>query len=98
MFNPFLEVGKLTDKELIRKIEEVTSRIIKARMAGIEYEIIKSMQGIILTCEDELNSRLAKKQMEEFKKEDPCIFQSDAIIESEYQDESTKKPINRPEW
>lgn len=98
MFNPFLEIASLTEKEIMRKIEETSARIIKARMAGIDYDLIKVMQGVIMTCEDELNSRIAAKQMEELQKEDPCIFQSDAVIESEYQDESTKKPINRPDW
>jgi hypothetical protein len=57
------------------------------------------MKMIIATCEEELRTRYGIKALEEAKKSDPCIFQSDYDYSKEDEiHESTKKSINRPKW
>lgn len=99
MFNPFFDASVLTDKEIMNKIEEVSARVVKARLAGIQYEVVESMRTVILACEEELRCRAGSKALVEVQKDNPCIFESDhdySKDENEY--ESTKKQINRPQW
>lgn len=99
MLSPFFDPSELSEKELMNKIDEVSGRIIKARMAGIDYNVVESMKMIIATCEEELRTRYGIKALEEAKKSDPCIFQSDYDYSKEDEiHESTKKSINRPKW
>ena len=99
MFNPFFDPTSLTEKELIDKIDEMSARVVKARMSGINFEIIENMKIIILSCEEEIRTRSGIKSLNEVKKEDPCIFQSDYdYSKTDKNDESTKKSISRPQW
>lgn len=99
MFTPFFDTSSLTEKELLNKIDEMSARVVKARMSGINFDIIESMKLVILSCEEELRTRSGIKSLEEINKDDPCIFQSDFDYNSEARtDESTKKSISRPQW
>ncbi len=99
MFNPFFDTSTLTDKELFNKIDEMSARMVRARMSGISFDIIENMKIIILSCEEELRTRSGSKELKEIHKDDPCIFESDRDYSKEAKtDESTKKSISRPQW
>jgi len=99
MFNPFFDTSSLSDKELLNKIDEMSARLVRARMSGINFEIIENMKIVILSCEEELRTRAGTKSLQEIHKEDSCIFESDRDYTKEAKtDESTKKSISRPQW
>lgn len=99
MFNPFFDTSSLSDKELLNKIDEMSARVVRARMSGINFEIIENMKIVILSCEEELRTRAGTKSLKEVLKDSPCIFESDRDYTKEANtDESTKKSISRPQW
>lgn len=99
MFNPFFDPSGLTDKMLMDKINEVSMRISDMRSAGLDYDLIKSQYSLIMSCEEELRTRQAKKQMEQDKKEN-IVFDTEEYLKSdkEKKHESTRKQNYKPGW
>lgn len=100
MFNPFFDPTGLTDKQLMEKINEVSMRISGMRSAGMEYDLIKSMYGVIGACEEELNTRTAKKELEAAKKSSSTVFDLDEYLGAgeKKKVESTRKQSYKPGW
>lgn len=101
MINPFFDPSGMTDKELSEKINEVSMRISAMRSINMEYELIKSMYGIIDCCHEELNTRQAKKEMESNKKKgDNTVFNLEDYLGSgeKKKVESSRKQIYKPGW
>lgn len=100
MFHPFFDPSPLSDRELYDKITEVSQRISTARTAGIQYEMIQSMYTIIKACENEIQTRQARKELDQEKKEGNCIFDLDSYLndKDDKKHESTKKQNYKRGW
>lgn len=102
MFNPFFDPSTLSDKELQEKINEQSTRITQARVAGMSDSIITSMYQVLQACDEEVMLRTAKKQVEKVQDEDNCIFDTDSYLKSEedkkVKNESTRKQIYKSGW
>ncbi|EBS4516423.1 hypothetical protein DQT32_03200 [Salmonella enterica subsp. enterica serovar Braenderup] len=101
MFHPFFDPSSLSDRELYDKINDVSLRISAARSAGIQYEIIQSMFSVIHSCEEELRTRQAHKDLAQVEKEDNCVFDSDAYIsgtDEKKKNEGTRKQNYKRGW
>ncbi len=101
MFNPFFDASALTLQELNDKIDEISVRISSARTAGISHDIIQTMQSVIMACEDEIQQRAGKAQLDAIEKEkDNCVFDTESYLNSstDKKNESTRKSIYKREW
>lgn len=82
MFNPFVDLSKLSEKDIVKKIQETRQRIRMAGLAQVDYDIIKQMYDVITMCHLELEARDGHKEYTEIKsKSDGCVFDLDTYVE-----------------
>lgn len=100
MFNNFLNLSGMSDKEIEKKIQETRHRIRMAGMAQVDYDIIKQMYGIIEMCYLELEERAAHKEYLAIKAQpDGCVFNLDSYIEEARQsDEPEPETTSGLQW
>lgn len=100
MLNQFLDLSRLSDKEIVNRIQETRNRIRLAGMAQVDYDIIKQMYGVIETCYLELDARQGHREYMEIKsKPDGCVFNLDTYIEEARQtDEPESETHSGLQW
>tara|TARA_B100000123_G_scaffold269662_1_gene246153 strand:- start:1706 stop:1957 length:252 start_codon:yes stop_codon:yes gene_type:complete len=79
-FNPFFEVGGLTDEDLTKKIQEVNKKLMQARRAGANPGIISRLLQCIDMCNEQLIINAARKQQEEADKKGKNDFDDSLSI------------------
>lgn len=102
MFNPFFDPSSLTDKELQAKINEQSDRITQARSAGMPHNMIQSMYQVLQACDEEVMMRHARRELEQTRDEDSCVFDTESYLKSEEdkktKNESPRKQIYKSGW
>lgn len=102
MFNPFFSPEGLTDKELNQKILDMSTKISHARAAGMGSDILNNMFMVLQACEEENYLRYSRKEADQWREEDSCMFDSDSYLASEEDEkrpnESTRKQIYKSGW
>lgn len=102
MFNPNFNPEAMTDKELRQKILDMSTRISHARAAGMNHTIIESMFAVLNACEEENYIRYSRKEVEQWREEDSCVYDTESYLASEEDDkpkhESSRKQIYKSGW
>lgn len=102
MFNPFFNPEGLSDKELNQKILDMSTKISHARAAGMGSDILNNMFMVLQACEEENYLRYSRKEADQWREEDNCMFDSDSYLTSEEDEkrpnESTRKQIYKSGW
>ena len=90
--HPLFDASSLSDQELLKKIDNFSSKIGIARRNHQEYQLIQQFQNIINDCVEEMQMREYAKSL---KNEDPCVFDMDLYLE---RNKHEKEPSNIPRW
>lgn len=102
MFDPLFSTSGLTDKELQKKIFDMSERISKARSAGMSDDIIQRMYMIMQACDDEVMLRSASKEYEQLEDQDSCVFDTEEYLKTEEdkqkKHEGPRKQIYKSGW
>ena len=98
MFHPFFDPSNMTVKELHDKIADVNSKIVKARLSGIDSSVLQHMYMVIASCNEEINMRQSQAELEQMK-ENSCVFDTEKYFGTEEEThESTKKSVYKRGW
>lgn len=82
MFNPLVNVSKLTDEELQKKIYEVNKKILHS--SRFQSNIIQQLQSLMLTYQTELERRKTNKMINEDPNFKPGVaYDSDGNIDKD---------------
>ena len=102
MFNPFFSPEGLTDKELNQKILDMSTKISNARAGGVNPDVLQHMFAVLAACEEENYIRYSRKEVEQWRDEDSCVFDTESYLESEDEvkrpNESSRKQIYKSGW
>jgi hypothetical protein len=77
MHHPFIQTRRLSEEELLKKISELSTKLMYARGLVGDRSMIASLEQIIDAYQDEYQERLSKQAQEHWNKQFPSVIESD---------------------
>jgi hypothetical protein len=89
---PGLEVKKMTDDELMRKVSELHGKLVYSYSFSASQQLVQQIQAMLETLEFEQQDRASKRMWDLQQRRSPSVIESDPdLIEKKEVVQSTKK-------
>ena len=95
MFHPFFDTKKLSDEELLKKINDLSKRLNLVYMTNQSHMMIDQINTMLDILNEERMERLNKQTQDMWNKQFPEIIESDPEFKSE-RPSLENKPVNKP--
>ena len=90
-----MDTSGLTNEQLMQKMQKISTKLSTAKKLNLGHDIIKQMNLVLFTYQDELQTRLTSIGVA-VDREDPCVWDMDSYLEQN-NDRITEQE-NLPRW